>query len=65
MMEAANTYETLVNIYQTTRRNNPYDSHLQANRCLAHGKKCHALLQSATLPQFCADHTTNSTAWSV
>jgi hypothetical protein len=28
MMEAANTSETLVNFYQTTRRNNPQDSHL-------------------------------------
>jgi hypothetical protein len=29
MMEAASTSETLVNFYQTTRRNNPEDSHLQ------------------------------------
>jgi hypothetical protein len=29
MMEAASTSETLVNLYQTTRRNNPEDSHLQ------------------------------------
>jgi hypothetical protein len=29
MMEAASTSETLVNIYQSTRRNNPEDSHLQ------------------------------------
>jgi hypothetical protein len=29
MMEAVNTYETPVNFYQTTRRNNPEDSHLQ------------------------------------
>jgi hypothetical protein len=27
MMEAANTSETSVNFYQTTRRNNPDDSH--------------------------------------
>jgi hypothetical protein len=27
MMEAASTSETLVNIYQTTRRYNPEDSH--------------------------------------
>jgi hypothetical protein len=27
MMEAARTYETLVNVYQTTWRNNPEDSH--------------------------------------
>jgi hypothetical protein len=27
-MEAARTSETLVNFYQTTRRNNPEDSHL-------------------------------------
>jgi hypothetical protein len=27
-MEAASTYETSVNFYQTTRRNNPEDSHL-------------------------------------
>jgi hypothetical protein len=29
MMEAASTSETLLNFYQTTRRNNPEDSHLQ------------------------------------
>jgi hypothetical protein len=29
MMEAARTTETLVNFYQTTRRYNPEDSHLQ------------------------------------
>jgi hypothetical protein len=29
MMEAASSYETSVNFYQTTGRNNPEDSHLQ------------------------------------
>jgi hypothetical protein len=29
MMEAASTSETPVNVYQTTRRSNPEDSHLQ------------------------------------
>jgi hypothetical protein len=29
MMEAARTSETLVNFYQTTRRNNPQDSHIR------------------------------------
>jgi hypothetical protein len=29
MMEAARTSETLVNLYQTTRRYNPEDSHLR------------------------------------
>jgi hypothetical protein len=29
MMEAARTSETLVNFYQTARRYNPEDSHLQ------------------------------------
>jgi hypothetical protein len=28
-MEAASTSETSVNFYQTSRRNNPEDSHLQ------------------------------------
>jgi hypothetical protein len=28
MMEATSTSETSVNFYQTTRRNNPKDSHL-------------------------------------
>jgi hypothetical protein len=28
LIEAANTSETSVNFYQTTRRNNPEDSHL-------------------------------------
>jgi hypothetical protein len=31
MMEAASTYEMSVNIYQTTRRNNPEDSHLNSH----------------------------------
>jgi hypothetical protein len=30
-MEAVSTSETLVNVYQTTRRNNPEDSHLTVN----------------------------------
>jgi hypothetical protein len=32
MMEAASTSETSVNFYQTTRRNNPEDSHLHTHR---------------------------------
>jgi hypothetical protein len=31
-MEAARTSETLINFYQTTRRNNPEDSHLRTHR---------------------------------
>jgi hypothetical protein len=34
MMEAASISETLVNFYQTTRRKNPEDSHLQIVRSL-------------------------------
>jgi hypothetical protein len=33
MMEAANTSETSVNFYQTTRRYNPQDSHLHSHSC--------------------------------
>jgi hypothetical protein len=32
MMEAARTSETLVKLYQTTRRYNPEDSHLHTHR---------------------------------
>jgi hypothetical protein len=32
MMEAARTFETLVNFYQTTRRYKPKDSHLCTHR---------------------------------
>jgi hypothetical protein len=32
MMEAIQTYETLVNSYQSTRRYNPEDSHLYSHR---------------------------------
>jgi hypothetical protein len=32
MMEAESTSETSVNFYQTTRRNNPEDSHLHNRR---------------------------------
>jgi hypothetical protein len=35
MMEAASTYETSVNFYQTTRRYNPEDSQLQYLHCMA------------------------------
>jgi hypothetical protein len=35
MMEAARTSETLANFYQTTRRYNPEDSHLQLNATFA------------------------------
>jgi hypothetical protein len=31
-MEEASTSETSVNVYQTTRRNNPEDSHLHIRR---------------------------------
>jgi hypothetical protein len=31
LVEAASTSETSVHFYQTTRRNNPEDSHLEAN----------------------------------
>jgi hypothetical protein len=33
MMEAPSTSETSANVYQTTRRNNPEDSHIHARRC--------------------------------
>jgi hypothetical protein len=32
MMEAASTSGTSANVYETTRRNNPEDSHLHARR---------------------------------
>jgi hypothetical protein len=32
MMEAASTSETSVNFYQTTRRNNPEESHVRTGR---------------------------------
>jgi hypothetical protein len=32
MMEAASSSETSINFYQTTRRNNPEDSHLYTRR---------------------------------
>jgi hypothetical protein len=32
MTEAASTSETSINFYQTTRRNNPEDSHLHTRR---------------------------------
>jgi hypothetical protein len=38
-MEAANASETAVHFYQTTRRNNPYDSHFHARR--HENLKCH------------------------
>jgi hypothetical protein len=43
MMEAASGSETTVNSYQTTRRNNPEDSHLHTLRC--QNLKCHGSIQ--------------------
>jgi hypothetical protein len=39
MMDATSTSETSVNYYQTTRRNNPEDSHLLTRR--RENLKCH------------------------
>jgi hypothetical protein len=44
MMKAASTYETSVNFYQTTRRNNPEDSHFHTRR--------HENLKSHPIPSF-------------
>jgi hypothetical protein len=38
MMEAASTSETSVNVYQTTRRDNPQDSHLREPYCSYEGR---------------------------
>jgi hypothetical protein len=40
MMEAASTSETSVNFYQTTRRNNPEDSHLHTYPQSCYRTKC-------------------------
>jgi hypothetical protein len=47
MMEAASTFETSANFYQTTRRNIPEDSHLHTRR--RENLKPH--LQSVFLPE--------------
>jgi RNase adaptor protein for sRNA GlmZ degradation len=53
MMEAARTSETLVNFYQTTRRYNPEDSHLQVKeKILKHTKEYKPLSSSAVLAKF-------------
>jgi hypothetical protein len=44
VMEAARTSETSVNFYQTTRRNNPEDSHLHTRR--PENLKFHLLLSA-------------------
>jgi hypothetical protein len=44
MMEAASTYETLVNFYQTTRRYNPEDNHLHFEVILRTIMHCYFLL---------------------
>jgi hypothetical protein len=62
MMEAASTSETLVNFYQTTRRNNPEDSHLHTHR--HENLKYHSIIDSFGLSkkkafvghQFCEAH---------
>jgi hypothetical protein len=46
MTEAASISETSVNFYQTTRRNNPEDSHLHIRR--RENLKSHALLVGKT-----------------
>jgi hypothetical protein len=47
MMEAESTSETSVNLYQSTRRNNPEDSHLHIHR--RENLKCHQVLWFITL----------------
>jgi hypothetical protein len=42
MMKATSTSETSVNFYQTTRRNNPGDSHLHTHR--RENLKSHSLI---------------------
>jgi hypothetical protein len=48
MMEASRTSETLVNFYQTTRRYNPEDSHLQTNPVHTHPISSRACLILST-----------------
>jgi hypothetical protein len=43
MMQAASTFETSVNIYQTTRRNNPEDSRLHVPVAVDFVLSCEAL----------------------
>jgi hypothetical protein len=53
MMEAERTSETLVNLYQTTRRYNPEDSHLRHCNC--------SMLLSYVLPMLSIyDHVNSS-----
>jgi hypothetical protein len=49
-MEPASTYETSVNFYQTTRSNNPEDSHLHMSRPHSHAlfKICFNIILSCT-----------------
>jgi hypothetical protein len=46
-MEAGSNSETTVNFYQTTRRNNPEDSHLHTRR--RENLKCHQISKLAEL----------------
>jgi hypothetical protein len=46
IMEAASTPETSVNVYQTTRHNNPEDSHLKKNIRLNLGSACYQKFQN-------------------
>jgi hypothetical protein len=48
MVEASNTSETLVNFYQTIRRNNPEDSHIHIRR-RENLKSCFSILNSVKI----------------
>jgi hypothetical protein len=61
MMVAASTSETSVNFYQTTRRNNPEDSHLQSNKLT--GPYKHTNWVSAHLTTLFHVHRSRSVKW--
>jgi hypothetical protein len=56
MTEATSTSETSVNFYQTTRRNNPEDSHLHTRRL--ENMKSHSVSRSPYLYLMCVEVNT-------
>jgi hypothetical protein len=62
MMEAARTSETLADFYQTTRRNNPEDSHLRTIMFPPGIQPWSSTVVTATLALTVAERASNASA---
>jgi hypothetical protein len=64
LMEAASTYETSVNFYETTQCNSPEDSHLHTHHCENHKSQCmHLIVCTSVLLTWCRVHLWRTSGW--